>query len=216
MRLPGMLTDLPALDEYPWTGHTGLLGNHTQSWHTTDDILRLFSAKRSEAKRQYRAFITEGMSKQEPIDLSGGGLIRSYGGWQSLSRMRVEHAARIGDERILGDTDFVEMVLMEDTLSLAKQTEVMQSGWDLPTLCIAICHHYQLDEKLLSTRGRLNNVSTARQLVAFFAITLLGVRSGEVEKSLCVSQSGLSKLAQKGRIVSQREEITLDTLVNNR
>jgi len=210
-----ILNDLAELDEYAWTGHAGLLGNHIQSWHATDEILRLFSAKRPEAKRRYRSFISDGMAKQEPVDLSGGGLIRSYGGWESLSRMRVEHRARIGDERILGGTDFVEMVLREDTLSLAARTEVRQLGWDLPKLCAAICHHYQLDENSLLTRGRLNNVSRARQLIAFFAITLLGVKSCDVANQLDVSQSTVSKLVRKGRALSQLDQITLSSLADN-
>jgi REP element-mobilizing transposase RayT len=207
-----IVSDLVALDEFAWSGHAGLLGNHVRGWHSTDDILSLFSTKKSEAKQRYRTFIADGMSQQESVDLSGGGLIRSYGGWESLSRMRREHAARIGDERILGSSDFVEMALMEDSLGLTEQTGVKQLGWDLPKLCTAICRYYQLDEKVLLSRGRLNNVSTARQIIAFMAITLLGVRSGDVENQLNVSQSGVSKLVQKGRIVSQRHGLTLSSL----
>lgn len=198
---------------FAWTGHAGLLGKHVQSWHSIDDILRLFSAERREARQRYREFIADGMVKQEPVDLSGGGLIRSYGGWESLTRMRAEHVARIGDERILGSTDFVEMALMDDTLCLDKQTEYEQMGWDLPELCTAICIRYQLDEKSLLARGRSNNVSIARQLIAFFAITLLGVKSTDVESQLNVSQSGVSKLVRKGRAVSQRDQITLSALI---
>jgi len=159
--------------------------------------------------------MADGMTQQEPVDLSGGGLIRSYRGWESLSRMRAEHQARIGDERILGNTDFVEMALSEDTLSLVEETAVGQLGWDLPNLCAAICHHYELDEESLLTRGRSNNVSTARQLLAFFAITLLSVRSSDVQNLLNVSQSTVSKLVRKGRTVSRRDQITLSSLAND-
>ena len=209
------LKGLAALDEYTWTGHAGLLGNHVQSWHATDEILSLFASKRPEAKRRYRSFIADGMNKPEPVDLSGGGVIRSYGGWESLSKMRVEHQARIGDERILGGADFVEMALLQDTLSLVEDTAVGQMGWDLPNLCAAICRYYQLDEESLLTRGRLNKVSTARQLIAFFAITLLSVRSSDVQNLLNVSQSAVSKLVRKGRAVSLRDQITLSSLANN-
>jgi hypothetical protein len=34
----------------------------------------------------YLTFTADGMTQQEPVDLSGGGLIRSYGRWESLSR----------------------------------------------------------------------------------------------------------------------------------
>ncbi len=211
-----ILTDLNALDQYAWTGHAGILGNHAQNWHATADILLLFSTKRPEARQQYRAFIADGMSNQEPVDLSGGGLIRSYGGWESLSRMRAEHAARIGDERILGSTDFVQMALTEDSLGFAPQTDASQLGWDLPKLSAAICRHYQLAEESILVRGRLNDVSTARQLIAFFAITLLGARSSDVAQQLNVSQSTVAKLVRKGRAVSQSDQITLVSLADDR
>jgi hypothetical protein len=77
------------------------------------------------------------------------------------------------------------------------------------------CYHYQLNEKSLLTRGRLNNVSSARQLAGFFAITLLSVRPGDVETQLKVSQPAVCKLARKGRALSQLNQMTLSSLANN-
>jgi hypothetical protein len=116
----------------------GLLGNQIQSWHSIEERLRLFSTKRPESRFRYASFIANRTIKQEIADLSGGGLIRSYGGWGARSRMRVEHQARIGDARILSGADFVDKALMENTLSLEWHTAVGQLGWDLPTLCAAI------------------------------------------------------------------------------
>ena len=38
----------------------------------------------------------------------GGGLIRSVGGWSAVRALRKMGAYQKGDERILGDGDFVE------------------------------------------------------------------------------------------------------------
>jgi hypothetical protein len=89
------------------------------------------------------------MNKPEPLGISDGGLIGSYGGLESLSRMRVEHQARIGGERIRGGTDFVEMALMQDASSLVEHAAVGQLGWGLQNLRAAILRHYQLDEESL-------------------------------------------------------------------
>ena len=53
-------------------------------------------------------------------ELVGGGLIRSLGGWDEVKKMRLAGQDRIkGDQRIVGDTDFVMDVLSEweDTFS---------------------------------------------------------------------------------------------------
>ena len=45
--------------------------------------------------------------------LTGGGLVRSAGGWQQISSLRQVDAHLKSDERILGDSEFVETVLKE-------------------------------------------------------------------------------------------------------
>jgi hypothetical protein len=43
--------------------------------------------------------------------LTGGGLIRSHGGWKAVKSMRRRREHVKSDERILGDSDFVQSVL---------------------------------------------------------------------------------------------------------
>ena len=44
-------------------------------------------------------------------NLTGGGLIQSAGSWSALKALRSEAFCIMGDERILGSSDFVEAVL---------------------------------------------------------------------------------------------------------
>jgi len=53
-------------------------------------------------------------------DLIGGGLIRSHGGWTAVRELRAAKAYQKGDERILGDGDFVEEVLLKAEEKLEK------------------------------------------------------------------------------------------------
>ena len=71
----GMVPDLDALDQYPWTGHAVLLGRHTRPWQDTDVVLRQFATTVGAARRAYRAFIADALA-QPPPDLDGGGLRR--------------------------------------------------------------------------------------------------------------------------------------------
>jgi len=126
-----MVENMDALGCYRWTGHAGLIGKHIQEWYSRREVLQLFGTTRKIALNRYRNFIEEGTNIAVAKDLSGGGLVRSYGGWDSVKCLRKEHEIRIGDERILGDSDFVESVLRNDILKINQQTDWQNKGWDI-------------------------------------------------------------------------------------
>ena len=53
----------------------------------------------------------KGIADGKRPELTGGGLIRSVGGWAAAKALRRANALQKGDERILGDGDFVDTVL---------------------------------------------------------------------------------------------------------
>jgi len=154
------------------------------------------------------------MNNSVSVNLSGGGLIRSVGGWENLKKLRREHEIRIGDERILGGTEFIQAILIEDSLKLREQAKLDDNTCTLSELVASICQYHCVDQKTLAYRGRTNTLSTSRQLVAYFAVRLLNIKTSEVEARLNVSQSGLSKLIKKGALYCTEKEITLSRYWN--
>lgn len=73
--------------------------------------MKLFDGKLSLARRRYREFVKKGISDGRRPDLVGGGLLRSAGGWAMVKAMRRSPSRMKGDERILGEGDFIEAVL---------------------------------------------------------------------------------------------------------
>ena len=65
------------------------------------------------AQKKYRDFVEKGIGRGRNPELTGGGLLRSVGGWGVLKSMRRMKIHVKGDERILGDSDFVEKVLSQ-------------------------------------------------------------------------------------------------------
>ncbi|MDP3029993.1 MAG: hypothetical protein Q8O04_10995 [Deltaproteobacteria bacterium] len=74
-------------------------------------LVLLFGKKVSSARKHYRAFVEEGIVMGKRPELAGGGLIRSAGGWKALTSLRKLRIHLKGDERMLGDSDFVLSVL---------------------------------------------------------------------------------------------------------
>ena len=115
---------MKTLDKYPYSGHGVLMGKSKHAWQDTDYILKLFSAKSSVARRRYREFVEKGVPDGRRHDLTGGGLIRSAGGWATVKAMRRSESRMKGDERILGDGNFVETVLKGAQERLERKYEI--------------------------------------------------------------------------------------------
>ena len=102
-----------------------LLGNGVAGWQNTKYILRLFGGKLPVARGYYREFVQKGVAAGRRRELTGGGLIRSIGGWSAAKLLRKAGALQKGDERILGDGEFVEKVL-------AQAKEAFERKYRLP------------------------------------------------------------------------------------
>jgi hypothetical protein len=205
--------ELSVLDGYPWTGHAGLVRKNRHSWHSVDEVLNLFGDTHSKARKVYRNFIKDGFNASNSGKFSGGGLIRSNGGWEAVSMLRSEHVHCIGDERILGSGQFVERALVEDELGIDSKTRRQQQGWNLEMLVNLICDVYEIEQQELIAKARGNNLSLAKPLICFWGVEELGLTIIEIGVKLQISQQAASKWVKKGRAYSYSENIVLDDLV---
>jgi hypothetical protein len=74
--------------------------------------------------------VAKGISEGRRDDLTGGGLIRSHGGWAAVKQMRRAKMFEKSDERILGDGDFVEQAGVSQSVKQGE-TIVQQNGYNL-------------------------------------------------------------------------------------
>jgi putative transposase len=109
----GIIDSIVELDRFPYCGHGALAGTMKYEWQNTDGVLRLFSDNLTDARKQYRQFVEKGLAMGRRYDLTGGGLIRSIGGWSQVVAMRHQNVFHKSDERILGDGEFVSQVLVK-------------------------------------------------------------------------------------------------------
>ena len=203
---------LSELDRYRWTGHSGIMENYVQPWQATNEVLRLFARQTKPAKIRYREFVQAGMKAVNELDLAGGGLVRSYGGWEAIANLRKEHTAGIGDERILGDSDFVERMLKEDRLQLDQKTYWHQNGWDLDKLTKLVCEYFEIDTSQLQLKGRANNLSVAKGIISYWGTQKLGLSSTEIAKFLKISQPAVSKASKRGAEYCEQVGLEMEDL----
>ena len=114
-------------------------GRRRNGWQNRAEILARFGTKKREAVSRYRQFVAEGIALGRREELTGGGLRRSAGGWEGLKELKRAREYWRGDERILGDGDFVNQVLRAAEETLTRREELKRQGWDLKRLVTEVC-----------------------------------------------------------------------------
>ncbi len=95
-------------------------------------MLSCFGKSLSSGRDNYYAYVKDGLDQGRRPELVGGGLIRSLGGWAEASMVRLKGQNRMkGDERILGDGDFVMNILSDADERLDRGYELKSLGYDL-------------------------------------------------------------------------------------
>ena len=135
----GIVKTLEELEEYAWCGHGVLTGKRQREWQETDYVLRRFSEQRGKAIRGYRKFMEEGKGQGRRLDLVGGGLIRSLGGWSQVLSLRALGKDMPHDARILGGGDFVEEALKEADRNLRRQLRLREKTKQIDGVITRMC-----------------------------------------------------------------------------
>jgi len=142
-----IVRDFKDPNEYRWSGHSVLMGKNKAEWQDTGEILERFGNKRKEAIRKYGEFVNDAKDMGRREELTGGGLVRSVGGWKELLSLRKSDQKWLGDERILGDSDFVNTILKESEEELITKERLKREGWDIIKLERRACELLSVTEE---------------------------------------------------------------------
>jgi len=188
-----VVTGLRALDRYPWSGHSALLGNVPRPWQDTRTILSQFGPTPRRAWTAYRAFVADGSPQGHRRDLQGGGLLRSLGGWGGLTALRRGRETYLGDARVLGSSDFVEQLQRE-----AASPFPPPPAWSLETLRARVCAHVGTTPAALQGGGRLPAVTRARAGIAYLWVEFLGRPGRPLGPGLGLHPAAVYPAARRG------------------
>lgn len=194
----GLVSSLQELNRFPWCGHSVLLGQQKASWQDVDSVLGLFASTVSEARKSYLEFVKEGIPEGKRADLTGGGLLRSGGGWRSVRGLKKAGARQRGDERILGGSGFVQRALEIAEEQLTKREQRRAAGWDLMSLLDCTASLFDTNSKRILLKRREKAAACARALFAWWATEELGFTITEVADFLSISTPAVSKAASRG------------------
>jgi REP element-mobilizing transposase RayT len=195
----GTVPNIAALKTYPFTGFSALMGAIPRPWQDTQYALSLFGKNTADARRNLHAYVSKWSQKGHNSDLTGGGLIRSSGGWVAVREAYRSGVRLASDERILGSSEFVQSTLKRAGEVYDRSVRLQAAGVDLSVLARAVCTHFKTDEKSLAGATRQPEIARSRAVISYVATRELAIPGSKVAQYFKVDRSAVCRAAQRIR-----------------
>ena len=200
-----LVDGIGALDKYPYSGHSALMGKVKREWQDTEYVLGWFGKGIRQARSKYHDFIEEGVSMGKRPELTGGGLVRSVGGWLNLMEMRRAKVFVKGDERILGEGDFVEQILQKSGEAFERKSLLKSQGWDLDRLAAHVAKLLGIEVSVVWSAGKYRHTVQARSLLCYWAVRDLGVSMTSLANRLKLSVAAITQSVERGERLKEEK-----------
>lgn len=201
----GITQSLDSLRCYPYSGHSCILGlnRRLESWMPSQEILERFGKSGKERLKAYEDFVADGIAQGKRDDLTGGGLVRSTGGWRELASAREAGIFLKSDERILGDSDFVNDVLNAfEAEELERKCHYHRHNVDLAKLISLVAKVLKVKEDDVCTGDKQPHHVRARSLLCYWAVRELGMTATALAKTLGLTQPAVTQCVRRGEKVA--------------
>ena len=189
----GKVKTLEELDRYPWSGHSAVVNKGECPWMDINYVLLQFNETTQKARNAYRKFVEEGAGQGRRPELTGGGLIRSQGGWSQVLAMQGKGRKEESDQRILGGGDFVQGILREAEEKQIRQLKLRRSGRTIAHILQEECKRNKVSAEELRKGNKRRAVSAIRLIVARRGRNELGLSGAEIARHLGVNTSSINR-----------------------
>jgi REP element-mobilizing transposase RayT len=207
-----LVKDYNALCRYPYCGHSVILGRRDREWQDVKYVLRCFGNGKGPVRRDYREFVKAGIAQGRRPDLVGGGLLRSQGGWAGVKALREAGEYQKGDERILGEGDFVERVLAEAEEACERRYRLLAKGYSIERIADRVAESLGVTPQDVLKRGRVHGkrLIEARSLLCYWAAAELGMKQGALAGVLHLTQPAISFAVKRGEEIAREKKYGLE------
>lgn len=193
----GIVKTIEELNRYPWSGHRAIVGKTTYPWMDTEYVLAQFGNTRRKAFHEYRSFMHEGVGQGHIKELTGGGLIRSQGGWSQVLSLQRRGQKEDFDERILGGGDFVHNILKEAEENRLRQVKAKRAGKTIQKIIEEECRKEGISIMELKGGGKRRKVSDTRARIAVRGRDELGLTAAAIARQVGVNTSAITRASAR-------------------
>ena len=129
--------------------------------------------------------------------------MRSAGGWSAVKASRKGFERIKGDERILGDSQFVETVLKDAQENLERKYRLEAEGYDFVWLVDRVASQLGIERQDVLALGKYPQNVKARSVLCYWATRELGMTTIKLSKKLKLSQPTISQSAKRGQEIAR-------------
>jgi len=193
----GLVHTFDELNSYPWCGHAVIMGKKKQTGQDIDSVLERFGDSVVSARRVYLNYLEDEAVKGKQQELVGGGLVRSQGGWSAVKSLRKQGRMAMGDERILGSTEFVKTVLDEAEEQVKRQVgdgaPIERARHDIEQSCAEA----KISLKQFHSGSRMKPLPEIRKTLVVRFVQEYGLSLAETARQLGITTSAVYQILQK-------------------
>ena len=150
--------------------------------------------------------VTQGRRKE----LTGGGLIRSLGGWTEARDALKGGVHTMSDERIPGDSDFVDSVISQSQEHYERRHKLRRQGYDLDRIAVRVSEILGMKPDEVFSKGRQDRKVKARSLLCFWASRQLGLSHTALAKKLEMSLANVGFSVERGESIAKEGNYSLE------
>jgi putative transposase len=181
-----------------------------RDWQDTDYILGYFAKSQRKARIEYETFVKEGFSEGRNNELTGGGLIRSRGGWIEAREIVKRGVHRMSDERILGDSDFVDAIIAQSEEHYERRQKLKGQGYNLDRIAERVAEVVAMEPDEVYSKGRQDRKVRARSLLCYWASRELGISHTTLAKKLEMSVAAVGFSVERGESIAKDGKFSLE------
>jgi methionine-R-sulfoxide reductase len=193
----GVVDCLEELDRHRWSGHSVIMKQHTLEWQESDAVLRFFGENEVRAREAYRLFLAEESRRGQQPELTGGGLIRSTGGWSEVKSLRQRGEKQFSDERILGSGEFVREILDQAEESVKALLPTTGFRQDAAEELRKRCDECRVALQLMESGSKRAECTLLRKELAVKFVMEFGLSYAETARQLGISTSAVNQIFRR-------------------
>lgn len=206
-----LVSELDELDCYRFCGHCALMGKCRNDWQDTDYVLKQFGKRTGQSRKRYGEFVLQRIAHGRRPELVGGGLVRSLGGWAAIKALRGIGERIKGDERILGDGDFVESILRAGNERLERRAFLQATGYDFDHLVKRVAALFEMATTEVLRQGKFARTVEARSVLCFWANRHLGISTVKLARRLKIAQPTVTQSVARGEKLVAEKQLLMST-----
>jgi hypothetical protein len=193
----GIVENITELDGYKWCGHAVIMGRRRNEWQARKYVLKWFGQKEADSRKTYKDFIEKGIAQGNRPELTGGGLIRSMGGWSAVKSLRKSGVKEKGDERILGSGEFVLDILRDTEKKVKCQLPAMELQKRIEDEIENQCKERNVSAGMLQSGSKRFPLPKLRRDISLKLVNEYGISLAETARRLGITTSAVAQILRR-------------------